>query len=161
MKIRTFLLLVTISAMIAFALLNWNQFTEKTTLSLGFTAIAAPLGLVMLILTASITALFLIYLVYLQTTALLDIRRHSRELEASRKLADQAEASRFTELRNFIEVELQKITATSNQATSAILKDLDQARQGLHAEIEQSTNSLSAYIGELEDRVETFQKSNP
>ena len=63
-----------------------------TTLSLVFTTVDAPLGLIMLAAVAFFTILFLVYLAYLQATVLLDARRHSRELEASRSLADQAEA---------------------------------------------------------------------
>lgn len=156
MKIRTLILLAILTVIIIFAALNWGAFTENTTLSLGVTSIQAPLGLIMLGLVAFVTVLFLVFLIYLQTTFLLEARRHTRELEASRKLADQAELSRFTELHGFIEAELQKIAGTNSESTSAILKNIDQVKQELHSAIEQSSNTLSAYMGELEDRFERF-----
>jgi uncharacterized integral membrane protein len=108
-----------------FAALNWSVITATTTLSLGFTQIQAPLGLVLLGILAILTAVFLFYLVYLQSHVLLEHRRHARELEASRELADQAEVSRFTELRAFVDSRLHEVES-----------------------------SLSAQLGELRDRVE-------
>jgi uncharacterized integral membrane protein len=125
MPLRNVLLLVLLAAVAVFAVLNWSVITAPTTLSLGFAEVQAPLGLVLLGLLALVTAVFLMYVVYLQTGVLLETRRHARELEASRQLADQAEASRFTELRAYLEKRL--------------------------AEVE---NSLSAQVGELADRVE-------
>jgi hypothetical protein len=63
----------------------------------------------MLGLLAVLTAVFLIYVVYLQTTVLFDWRRREKELQASRDLADQAEASRFTELRAHLDTRLTEI----------------------------------------------------
>ena len=110
MKLSTLLLLLILTAIAAFTALNWHVFITPTELSLGFTTAQIPLGLVMLGLLAFLTSLFLGFVVYLQTSALLETRRHSRELQASRELADQAEASRFNELRKFLEVELLKLT---------------------------------------------------
>ena len=110
MKLSTLLLLLILTAIAAFTALNWHVFITPTELSLGFTTAQIPLGLVMLGLLAFLTSLFLGFVVYLQTSALLETRRHSRELQASRELADQAEASRFNELRNFLEVEVLKLT---------------------------------------------------
>ena len=123
MHLRNVALLVVLGAVALFAALNWGVMTP-TTLSLGFAEVQAPLGLVLLAMLAVICALFLFYLVYLQTTVLLEHRRHARELETQRQLADQAEASRFTELRTLLE-----------------------------ARLDQLENSLAASIGELADRL--------
>ena len=109
MPLRTIVLLIILAVVALFAALNWSAFLAPTTLSLGFTQVQAPLGLLMLALLAAVTAVFLGYLVYLQTTALLESRRHAKELQAQRELADQAEASRFTELRSFIDSRLSEV----------------------------------------------------
>ena len=109
MPLRTVVLLIILAVVALFAALNWSAFLAPTTLSLGFTQVQAPLGLLMLALLAAVTAVFLGYLVYLQTTALLESRRHAKELQAQRELADQAEASRFTELRSFIDSRLNEV----------------------------------------------------
>ena len=125
MPARNVALIAALLLVAVFAALNWSVITTPTTLSLGFAQVQAPLGLVLLGILAILTAIFLLYLVYLQTSVLLEHRRHARELEASRELADQAEVSRFTELRAFVDARLQEVE-----------------------------NSLSAQLAELRDRVE-------
>jgi uncharacterized integral membrane protein len=95
MRLRSVVLLLVVLIIVVFAALNWGAFTTPTTLSLGFTDFQAPVGLAMLVLTAILAALFLIYIVTLQTGVIMDARRQAKELEASRSLADKAEASRF------------------------------------------------------------------
>ena len=106
MQLRTLLLVLALALTATFATVNWSAFVAPTTLSLVFTTIEAPLGLIMLAITAVIAVLFLAFIVYLQTSVLLEARRHAKALETQRQLADQAEASRFTELRAFLEREL-------------------------------------------------------
>lgn len=158
MKLRTILLLLVLGAIAAFSALNWNQFIAPTTLSLGVTELQAPLGVLMLGVVAFLTAFFLVFVVYVQASALLDSRRHAQELQLNRELADKAEASRFTELRAFLEAELQKLAnrdSGSRAATdAAVLARLDRLEKDLLTAVEQSGNSLAACIGELEDRLE-------
>jgi ABC-type multidrug transport system fused ATPase/permease subunit len=143
MKAPTVLLLAVLALIVVFTAVNWSVIMAPTTVSMLITDVQAPLGLILVSITLLLTALFLIFVVYLQTTVLLDARRHSKELQAQRELADKAEASRFTDLRTYLDVELRKV-AEQVMATKTELR----------ASIEQSGNSLAAYIGELEDRME-------
>lgn len=161
MKLPTLLLLLILAAFSAFASLNWRVFVTPTELSLGFTTVQMPLGLVMLGLLVFVTALFLIFVVYLQTSTMLEIRRHSRELKASRDLADKAEASRFTELRNAFETEMAKQANLGAESRSAVLARVDQLAIELRAAIDESGNTLAAYIGELEDRLDQTHTARP
>lgn len=154
MKVRTLFLLLTLAAIAAFTALNWSAFMTPTTLSLGVANVQAPLGLVMLGLVAFLAALFLVFVVYLQTSVLLEARRHARELQANRELAGQAEASRFTELRGFLEAELRRQAGLDAESRAILLARLDQLDRDLRSAVEQSGNTLAAYIGELEDRLE-------
>jgi uncharacterized integral membrane protein len=154
MRLYTLLLLIVLAAIAAFAFLNWNVFIAPTDLSLGVTRVQVPLGLVMLGLLIFVAALFLVFVVYLQTSALLENRRHTRELYANRELADNAEASRFTELRKFLEDELLKQANLNKESHSEVLARLLELEQDLRTFIEQSGNTLAAYIGELDDRLE-------
>ena len=154
MKVRTLLLLLTLVAIAVFTALNWSAFMTPTTLSLGVANVQAPLGLVMLGLMAFLAALFLVFVVYLQTSVLLEARRYARELQASRELAGQAEASRFTELRGFLEAELKRQAGQDAESRAIVLARLDQLDRDFRSAVEQSGNTLAAYIGELEDRLE-------
>jgi uncharacterized integral membrane protein len=138
MRTRTIFLVVAILLLAGFAALNMDEFTRTSMLSLGFTTVQVPLGLVMLALLVIATVIFLATTLYLQSTNLIETRRYARELNTQRELADRAEASRFTELRSYLEV----------QALAA------QHREALLARLEQSDNSMAAYMGQLEDRLE-------
>ena len=159
MRTRTLLLLVVLMAIGVFAAINWTAIVAPTTLSLLVTDVQAPLGLIMLGVTALVTLLFLLFVVYLQTSVHLDTRRHTRELQGQRELADKAEASRFTELRAFLETELRKLEEQSGTAQANMAARLDQVQRELGATILHTENSLSAYIGELEDRLHRTDSS--
>lgn len=108
-----------------FAAINWDVFTALTPISLGFTSVQAPLGLIMLVLVAFLCVLFTVWVIVLQANSLRDARRQTKELQAQRDLADKAEASRFTDLR-----------------------------ADLIARIDASGNGIAAHLSELEDRLE-------
>jgi hypothetical protein len=154
MKLHSLLLLLVMAAIAAFAALNWGVFLSPTELSLGYTTVNMPLGLIMLGLLAVVTTLFLAFVVYLQGSVLFEARRHSRELQANRELADRAEASRFTELRAFLEAELTKQSIQNGDSKDALLARIDKLEHEFQSFMEQSGNTLAAYIGELEDRLE-------
>jgi uncharacterized integral membrane protein len=154
MHVRTVLFAVLALAIALFAALNWHTFTAPTALSLGFGSVEGPLGLIMLCLLAAVSVLFLAWVVYLQGSVMLESRRQAKELQAQRDLADKAEASRFTELRQFMNAELMKLTQASSETRSNVLTRLDAMEQRQRAALEQTSNTLAAYIGELEDRIE-------
>ena len=154
MQIRTIIFVLILGAIGALAALNWETFTTPTDLWLGVTTVHAPLGVVMLGLIAVLLAFFLTFIIYLQSSVLLEARRHARELQANRELADQAEASRFTELRRFIEGELQGRSLQESEARTALLARLDRLDASIAAVVDQTGNSLAAQIGEIEDRLE-------
>ena len=153
MRAPTLLLLFVLMGIVVFAGVNWGVITAPTTISLLVTDIQAPLGLIMFGLTVLVTVLFLIFAAYLQTTVLLDARRHSRELQAQRELADKAEASRFTDLRNYLDMELRKLGEQMAESRLGVIARVDLAQQDLRTTIEESGNSLAAHVGELEDRL--------
>jgi uncharacterized integral membrane protein len=158
MKVRSLLLLLVLVLVAGFTVLNWQAFMTPTTLSLGLSDVQAPLGLVMLGLLMTLTAMFLLFVVYLQTSVLFDARHHARELRSNRELADKAEASRFTELRAVLERELKQQTEQNAQrdaaTRAALLERMDLLDRTLRTALEQSESSLNAYVGELEDRLE-------
>ncbi len=154
MHLRTVLVLLVLGILAAFAAANWNSFMAPTTLSLLFATVQAPLGLVMLGFTALLTALFLLFIAYLQASLLMDSRRYARELQAQRTLADQAEASRIAELRGYLEVELPKLAKAITESQGAVETRLDRLDRDLRSVVEEAGNTLAAYIGEFEDRLE-------
>ena len=155
MKAPTAVLLVLLILVALFTALNWSAFTTPTQLSLLVTTVQAPLGVLMLILTGAIIAAFLVFFVYLQTTTALEARRLAKELKSQRELADRAEASRFTELRTFLVEELAALRTLNRDSDAELASRVDAVEQALRTEIEHAGNTLAAYIGELEHRLES------
>jgi len=153
MRLKTIFLIVAILAIAAFAALNVDEFTRASVLNLGFTTTQMPLGLVMLLLLVVVITLFLASAIYMQSSHLLETRKHTRELDAQRALADKAEASRFTELRMYLES--QTAVALNREAANAaaLSERLNSTQAALLTRIEQSDSATAAYMGELEDRV--------
>ncbi len=154
MNIKTLVLFLILLAVGLFAAINWNSFMTPTNLWLLVTSVNAPLGIVMLGVTAFLTAVFLVFIAYLQASMLTETRRFEKELHAQRKLAEEAETSRITELHTFLKTELAKMEQRSAAVESTLQMRVDQLERDLRAFIEQTGNTLSAYIGELEDRLE-------
>lgn len=154
MNVRALAILIVLVALALFAMLNWVAFTTPTVLSLGIADVNAPLGVIMLVLTVLLSAMFLIYIVFQQAGVIVEARRNAKELKAHRELADQAEASRFTELRAFLDGELRKIEAQGSASTREVAARMELHEQQLQEKLVESTRTLSAYIGEIEDKLD-------
>ena len=154
MYLRTLLILIVLGAVAIFAAINWKAFMAPTTLSVVFATVEAPLGLILLAVVGLLTLLFLLYVVYLQSSVLMENRRNARELQAQRELAEQAEASRISQLRSFLESELRRLGEKTEESKVVVLAKLEALERELRSVIEQSGNTLAAYIGEIEDRLE-------
>jgi uncharacterized integral membrane protein len=151
MGYRTLALVIVFLLFTIFTAVNWPAFTAPTTLSFVVGSVQAPLGLVLLGVIVFVSAVFLLLLAVQQANVLVETRRMTKELSAQRTLADQAEASRFTELRAHLDRVLQGVQ--SGGAGTDLVARLDRIEAGLKAQVEHS-NVLAATIGELDDRIE-------
>jgi uncharacterized integral membrane protein len=154
MYLRTLLILIVVGAVAIFSAINWSAFMAPTTLSVIFGSVEAPLGLILLAAIGLLTLLFLLYVAYLQSAILMENRRNARELQVQRDLAEQAEASRISQLRSFLEIELRRLGEKTEESKIAMLAKLEGVERELRAVVEQSGNTLAAYIGEIEDKLE-------
>ncbi|MFZ2650450.1 MAG: LapA family protein [Burkholderiaceae bacterium] len=161
MNVRTLSLTLALAVLAGFALLNWGAFMAPTTLSLGFTELQAPLGMIMLVFTGVISALFLAYIVFQQAGVILEARRFAKDLKASRELADKSEASRFTEMRSFLEGELRKLEAQGAAATRELGARIEHLETQLQDKLAESTRVLSAYVGQIEDKLDRSLPAPP
>lgn len=161
MRFRTILLVIALLMLAGFVALNVDEFTRISTLNLGFTSLQVSLGLVMLALLVVLLLIFLGSTLYLQSRHVLEARTHTRELTAQRELADKAEASRFTELRSYLEAQV-GAEQQRETALGVVLADrFSQQQQVLLARMEQIDNSLAAHIGQLEDRLTQQRAASP
>jgi uncharacterized integral membrane protein len=139
MRVRTVLVILVMLLLTVFVAINWPAFMAPTTLNLLVARIEAPLGLVMLSLQVLVLLVFAVYIAMWQGAVLLQSRRHTKEMQAQRTLADQAEASRFTELRTVLQGEFEQ----------------------LRREMRDHANSVAATVGELDGRLQGPDKAMP
>jgi DNA anti-recombination protein RmuC len=150
MRARLVVLLVAILVVAGFAALNWSEFLRPVPLSFGLTVSEAPLGLIMLVLLGITLLAFLVSSAYQQTQNLIESRHHAKALSAQRDLAEKAEASRFTDLRQHIDSQLREMRQHEVIAASEFEKAMVQAQRELRTQLEQMNRTLSARLGEFE-----------
>ena len=150
MYLRTILIVIMIGALALFTAANWNAFTTPTTLSLIAGAVEAPLGPMLLGVVGVLTALFLIYIVYLPSSVPFETRRHERELHTQRELAEHAESSRIQDLRASLETKLDELGRRNDSEIMQVLARLDRLDGDLRRSIEQCQNSLAAAMAEID-----------
>ena len=154
MRPRLTILLVAILLVAGFAGLNWSEFLRPTPLSFGLFVMDAPLGLILLsVLTVTLVA-FLISSIHMQTVNLLDSRQHSKELHAQRELADKAEASRFTDLRQHLDAQMREIHQRETIAASELEKAVAAGQRELRTQLELMNRTLATRLAEIESRID-------
>ena len=142
MRVRTLLAIVILVLAAVFFVINWRVFAAPAKIDLLVTTIEMPVGAVTLTLSAVGLLAFLGYVGFWQSTLLMEFRRQAKELLAQRALAESAEASRFTELKELIREEI----ANSDGRLEAALGSLRQ-------ELKETENSIAASLGEMDDRI--------
>ena len=132
MKILLWVFAIGLVLLLMFAIANWSLLTAPASLNFLLFTVEGPLGMILLVAALVLTALAGVYVLSLRTAVLMDMRRHAKELEAQRALADTAEASRFTELRA-------RIDALEGKLLEAL---------------GETANSLSACVGEVDEKLD-------
>ena len=154
MTLRAAVLLALFAFLFAFIGLNWAEFSAPSTLSFGFTVVQMPVGFVLFAALLAVVALFSAYLMYLQATWALQQRRVFSELESQRKLADQAEASRTADLLARVNTTFDLLTRSIAASTGTLELKLTQASAANQQALADATQSLSAHLGEVEDKLD-------
>jgi hypothetical protein len=75
--------------------------------------------------------------------------------------AFQAVYSPFCELRSFPEGELRKVEAQAAAGTREIGARVDALQKQLQDKLDESTRSLSAYVGEVDDKLDRMARTSP
>jgi len=162
LSLRSLFLLLVGIVIVAFIGVNWAEVTRPTDLSLVFTDIHAPLGLVLIGLMALLSAVFVALVAYQQATVLIETRRHAKELAIQRELADKAEASRFTDLRAHLDKEVARLSEVIQSHTHETLARVDRAEMGLRdrpvdADIARLVQAVETHNRDLHARVDRLE----
>lgn len=154
MKIVGPLIFLALILMGIFTLFNWSVLGAPADLSFIVFDLTAPLGFVLLGVIIGFIALFTTYVLALRTAMLMDARHYARELEAQQKLAEQAEASRLAELRTEIAREFARLNEAADKSRTDLNIRIEGLETALRETIEESARSLSAYVGEVDDKLD-------
>lgn len=160
--VRSFFLLLLTIFILVFVGVNWTEMNQPTTLSLIFTEVHAPLGLVLLGLMVLLAILFVAVLGYQQALTLKETRRFNKELAEQRELADRAEASRLSDLRTYLDQEVQRLNDKMGGQSQEVLSRIDRAEMGLRerpidAEIGHLAKAVEAFNRDLQSRVDRLE----
>ena len=122
--VRKLSILIVVSLLAIFVWLNWNALSAVTPISLGWTTVEAPLGLVLLVPLVVLCVVLPAWAISLHARVLRDVRAIAKALQ-QRELADLEQTARLVDLR------------------------IDFLRA-----LEEGINTTAASISELEDRME-------
>ena len=154
MRARIIVLLVAILLVAGFAALNWPEFVRPTDLSFGLFTMSASLGVILLsILTLTLIA-FLLSTAHMQTVNLLESRQTAKALQAQRDLADKAEASRFTDLRQHMDAQLRELQQRGPIAGTELEKAVSQGQRELRTQLELMNKTLATRLADIESRLD-------
>lgn len=150
MNVLGAVILVALFLLAVFTLANWSVLTAPTLLSFVAFHVEGPLGVILLGVTLVLVALFVLYALMLRTNMLMESRRHNQELQAQRKLAESAEASRLSELRTQITDEFAQMRDAVGQADVR----LERVEQSMRQSMNEAANGLAALVGEMDDKID-------
>jgi hypothetical protein len=153
MRTRGIIFIVAILLVAAFAALNWSEVARSVPLSFGLFVTSAPLGAILLGLLAVAAVAFAMSSAAIRTQALVDSRTHHKTLEAQRTLADKAEASRFTDLRQHMDMQLRELRERDAIAATEFQKAMVNSQRELRTQLEQMNRVLAARLNELDSRL--------
>ena len=156
MNILGAIILVALFLLAVFTLANWSVLTATTTLSFIVFDVEGPLGVILLGAMLVLVMLFVVYALTLRTNMLMESRRNNQELQAQRKLAETAEASRLSELREQVENEFAQLRS----AIGALDGQMDRREQSVKQSLDEAANGLAAMVGEVDDKIDRVLARN-
>lgn len=153
MRARLLFIIVAILLVAGFAAQNWPEFQRTSSLNFGVIVSNAPLGLILLAVLGLSLLIFLVSSAAQESRHLFEHRRYAKTLEAQRDLAERAEASRFTDLRQHIDTHLRENRQREAVAGTEFENAMVQSQRELRNQLEQMNRTLVTQLGELESRL--------
>ena len=90
----------------------------------------------------------------LRTAMLMEGRRYAHELQAQRELAERAETSRFTQLREQVNLEFARLHTALQDIRASLMGRTEGMEQSLLKTVDEATNSLAANVGEVDEKLD-------
>ena len=161
MRARLLFIVLAIVLVGGFAAQNWPQVMTTSTLDFGVVRTEASLGGILLGALAITLLVFLVSSAIQESRNLIEWNRHSKALQAQRDLADRAEASRFTDLRQHIDATLRETRQRETITSSEFEKAMLQSQREMRAQLEQMNRTLASRLGNPEGRFDSRLHDTP
>jgi uncharacterized integral membrane protein len=155
MRARLLILVLAILLVGGFAYQNWAEINRSSTLTFGVIQAEAPLGLILLTLLGIALLVFAAGAATMRTQNLVESRQHAKALHAQRELADKAEASRFTDLRQMLDGHLRESRQRETVLNTEMDKAMAQHQRELRNQLEQMYHLLTGRLSEIERRLDS------
>lgn len=153
MHLRTVFLLLLFILCSIFLIVNWEGVMANVTVNLLWTEIQAPLGLILLLGPGLLILICLVYGFVQQAGLSMELRRVNKQLQQARDLAQKAELSRFTELKSEMQKQITELQNQSASRHSSLMAAINGVQAAVDESGQETVNSLSASVGEVEDRL--------
>ena len=153
MHLRTVFLLLLFVLCSVFLIVNWEGVMAEVNVNLLYTEIQAPLGLILLLGPGLVILICLVYGFVQQAALSMELRRVNKQLQQARDLAQKAEQSRFTELKNEMQKQILDLQNQSASRHSSFMAAVNGLQSAVDESAQETVNSLSASVGEVEDRL--------
>ena len=144
MKIRTLILVIALTSIIAFVALNWSSVISPTNLSLGIAGIDAPYGFFILGLLTLFSLSFFALNFYSKTEDSGKKRQQMEEPPFSQEITDKVKALQIIEMREQLSEKLKKQTDLYSNLSAAMLTRLEQLDNILRSTTEELGNGFLA-----------------
>jgi len=136
------------------AALNWPEVNRTTAMNFGVLTAEASMGLFLLAAFGLTILVMLLSSAVQESRYMMESNRHAKALQAQRDLADKAEASRFTELRQYLDTHLRDNREHDAITATEFEKAMVQGQRELRGQIEQMSRALEGRLGQLESRID-------
>ena len=90
----------------------------------------------------------------------MELRRVNKQLKLAQDLADKAELSRFNELKKDIDAQVKMLEEKNNARHASLMTKLTAIEEELESNTRMTINSISASVGEVEDRLDQLQNQS-
>lgn len=136
------------------AALNWPEFNRTTPMSFGLFTTEGSVGIFMLAAFGLTILVMLLSSAMQESRFMIESNRQAKALQVQRDLADKAEASRFTDLRQHLDTHLRENRQREALAATEFEKAMVQSQRDLRSQIEQMGKLLDGRLTELQARID-------
>lgn len=154
MRARLVFIVLALAVVGGVAALNWPQFSRIESLSFGVFTTEASVGMFMLIVFGLTILVMVLSSAVQESRYMMESNRHAKALQTQRDLADKAEASRFTELRQYLDTHLRDGRQREAITATEFEKAMVQSQRELRTQLDTMTRSLDARLAALESRLD-------